>query len=90
MEVDMKLITFLLLFNLVLPSILAQKETALPVEFYFITEYAPASPIITCTLTAQSQCWGDTIQSYPPSSEDYYLTDDYDNSVYVPSANNLG
>lgn len=67
-----------------------KKNPAPGVEVFFITEEAPSSPIITCTFTAQSQCWGNTLGYYPPQSADYFLTDNYNEETYDPVANNMG
>lgn len=65
------------------------QEVAPAVEFFFITENAPQTPIINCTLTAQSQCWKSEMPA-PPTIGNYYLTDDYDMVTYYPVANNMG
>jgi hypothetical protein len=61
-------------------EIYAQELTP-AVELFFITENAPSSPIISCILTAQSQCW----RSEPSPTEigNYYLTDDYNHVTYL-------
>lgn len=80
------LTTFLLLL---FSTYLFTQEQTPAVELFFITENAPSSPIITCTLIAQSQCWGIALP-LPPQPSNFYLTDDYNYSVYVPTANNMG
>ncbi len=65
------------------------QEQAPPVELFFITEGAPTYPIIACTLMAQSQCWAISLP-VPPQPGGYYLSNDYDNSIYVPRENNMG
>jgi hypothetical protein len=83
---------FIFFILIILSSInLGQDNSAPPVELFFITEGAPSSPIINFTLTAQSQCWGDTSKnSNPPGYGEYFLTDDFDEVTYVPQANNMG
>lgn len=80
-----------LLLIILVPFLVFAQQYSYPVELYFITEYAPPTPIITCTLTAQAQCWGDLSgNTCVEGHGEYFLTDDYDDITYVPSGNNLG
>lgn len=84
----MKLL-FSIFLTFLLSTFLLAQDQAPAVELFFITEGAPTYPIIACTLTAQSQCWAISLP-IPPQPGGYYLSDDYDNSIYVPTANNMG
>ena len=87
----MRTLLTLILFITISLNTFSQEELAPPVELFFITEGAPSSPIITFTLTAQSQCWGDISgNSNPPGYGEYFLTDDFDEVTYVPESNNMG
>lgn len=68
------------------------QELLIPqVELFFITEGVPFDePKITCTITAQSKCWGNIIGTYPPQTTHYFLTNDYDEQTYIPTHNNMG
>ncbi|NWG29209.1 MAG: T9SS type A sorting domain-containing protein [Ignavibacteriaceae bacterium] len=81
---------FSIFLAFLLSTFLLAQDQSPAVELFFITEGVPDSlPVITCTLTAQSQCWG-IPNPPPPNPGQYFLTDDYDNPVYVPTGNNLG
>lgn len=87
----MKSLFIFLMLIIFISNNFGQVESAPAVELFFITESAPSSPIITCTLAAQSQCWGDTSHnSNPPGYGEYFLTDDFDEVTYIPQANNMG
>jgi hypothetical protein len=80
---------FLILIFLI-PVVKAQ-ETTPACELFLKTENIPiGSPIMTFTLTAQSQCWGNLAIIPCPIPGVYFLTNDYDNPIYIPTANNLG
>ncbi len=75
-----------------MPVVKAQ-DTTPAVELYFITENLPATPIMTFALKAQSSVWdwGGTVgQGCSPGYGTYFITNDYDNPVYIPDYNNMG